>query len=72
MLADVMEHNRKYKMKESGFGEYVIVTEKQALDIANKQSYVVLNFHKNGFKRCEILGNHLESICTEYTDVRFI
>lgn len=55
-----------------GHGTYQEITEQEFLPTVTKTDYVVVAFFHKDFERCKIVDMHLERICREHKECRFV
>ena len=67
--AKVIEEQRN---KILGHGDYREITEVEFLPTVTKTQYCVCHFYHNDFERCKIVELHLQRICKEHLETRFI
>ena len=60
------------KNKILGHGDYREITEQEFLPTVTKTQYCVVHFFHNDFERCKIVDMHLQRICKEHLETRFV
>ena len=65
-------HKQKQENMAKGHGKYEEITEEQFLPIVTGTKFVILHFYHNDFERCKIMDSHLEKICRQHIEAKFI
>ena len=60
------------KNKILGHGDYREITEQEFLPTVTKTQYCVVHFFHNDFEICKIVDMHLQRICKEHLETRFV
>lgn len=66
------EYEEKQMNKIMGNGTYSEITETEFLPLVTKSKYVAVAFFHKDFQRCKIIDMHLERICREHEECRFV
>ena len=64
--------DEEQRNKILGHGDYREITEQEFLPTVTKTQYCVCHFYHNDFERCKIVELHLQRICKEHLETRFI
>ena len=58
--------------KTLGHGDYTEIVEQEFLPTVTKTQYCVCHFFHKDFERCKIVDMHLQRICKQHLETRFI
>jgi thioredoxin-like negative regulator of GroEL len=60
------------KNMQNGHGRYTEIVEEEFLPAVTKTKFVVVHFYHNDFERCKIMDMHLDKICKQHTETKFV
>lgn len=69
MKLQQMDH---LKNMQNGHGRYTEIVEEEFLPAVTKTKFVVVHFYHNDFERCKIMDMHLDKICKQHTETKFV
>jgi hypothetical protein len=72
MEAMKAEYEEQQLNKIQGNGTYTEINESEFLPLVTKSKYVAVAFFHKDFQRCKIIDMHIQKICREHEECRFV
>jgi len=66
------EYQERQTNKTLGHGTYIEIVESEFLPCVTKTAYVCVAFYHQDFERCKIVDMHLQKICRDHDECRFV
>jgi len=70
--ANLAKQRKQIQNQSDGIGVFMMVAERECLDICSQNSKVVLMFHLPTFGRCNLLAGHYKELAAKFPETRFI